>query len=421
MENFIEYLYSKFLQSDGVSIDTRTIEQDNLFFALKGPNFDANKYASQALEKGAAFAVVDDEQYATDPRIILAEDCEKALQDLAIFHRSRYKRKLLAITGSNGKTTTKELVNRVLSKKYITHATKGNLNNHLGVPLTLLHIHPQVEVAIIEMGANHVGEIAELCRMANPNYGLITNIGEAHTEYFGGIEGVLRGKSELFDHLRKTDGKPFINQQDHRLSNMAKRFDQPTLFPSADLQLISADPYIRIELAGEDIQTQLIGAYNFGNIAAAVAVGREFGVSDEQIAEAIAGYVPANQRSQVVEKNGLQLIVDCYNANPTSMQAAIENLAGMTGKKSVILGDMKEVENSATKHQELGQLVDSKGFDRVVFVGAEMEAAHQEVPHSVWYPDVVALERVWGTLAFEGTVLLKASRSVGLDRLVERF
>lgn len=421
MENFIEYLYSKFLQSDGVSIDTRTIEKDNLFFALKGPNFDANKYASQALEKGAAFAVVDDEQYATDPRIILADDCQKALQDLAVFHRSRYKRKLLAITGSNGKTTTKELVNRVLSKQYIAHATKGNLNNHLGVPLTLLHIHPQVEVAIIEMGANHVGEIAELCRIANPNFGLITNIGEAHTEYFGGIEGVLRGKSELFDHLRKTGGKPFINEHDHRLANMAKRFINPVLFPAADLQLISADPYIKLELGGADVQTQLIGAYNFGNVAAAVAVGRAFGVSDEQIMEAIAEYAPANQRSQVVEKAGLQLIVDCYNANPTSMQAAIENLAGMSGKKSVILGDMKEVENSASKHQELGELVQSKEFDQVYLVGEEMKAAHEVVPGSRWYREIQALEADWNTLHFEGTVLLKASRSVGLDRLVERF
>lgn len=418
MENFIEYLYSKFLQSDGVSIDTRTLEKDNLFFALSGPNFNANQFAQKALDLGAAFAVVDDPQYATDPRIILAEDSQQALQDLAIFHRNRYKRKLLAITGSNGKTTTKELVNLVLSEKYITHATRGNLNNHLGVPLTLLHIHPQVEVAIIEMGANHVGEIAVLCGMANPNYGLITNIGEAHTEYFGGIEGVLRGKSELFDHLRKIGGTPFINMQDERLVNMAKRFTSPICFPTDDLRLLSADPYITLELKGRQVKTNLIGKYNFGNIAAGVAVGRAFDVPDESILRAISSYVPSNQRSQVIEKGSTKMIVDCYNANPTSMKAAIENLAQMPGKKIAILGDMKEVEHSVQKHKEIGLLVKSLQLDGQIFIGEAMRHAHEEVPGSGWYAHVSDFLKDLHAYDFsQSTVLVKGSRSVGLERV----
>lgn len=420
MDNFIEYLYSKFLQSDGVSIDTRTVQQDNLFFALKGPNFNANQYAKQALEKGAAFAVVDEEEYANDPRIILAPDAMKALQDLAVFHRSRYKRKLLAITGSNGKTTTKELVSRVLSKKYIIHATVGNYNNHLGVPITLLHIHPQVEVAIIEMGANHVGEIAELCGYANPNYGLITNIGEAHTETFGGIEGVMRGKSELFDHLRKNGGTPFINMADERLANMAKRFSNPILFPAEDLKVISSNPFLVISLNGKEVATNLIGKYNFGNIAAAVAVGREFGVSDEAILEAVSEYVPANQRSQVIQKETVRIINDSYNANPTSMKAAIENLAQIPGRKVVILGQMNEVENPVEKHEELGGVINASSIDKAYLVGTHMKHTHKIVAGSLWFENVEALKEHLKSEKFQDcTVLLKASRTIKLETITD--
>ncbi|MFH6985124.1 UDP-N-acetylmuramoyl-tripeptide--D-alanyl-D-alanine ligase [Marinoscillum luteum] len=420
MENFIEYLYSKFLQSDGVSIDTRTIQKDNLFFALSGPNFNANKFVEKALELGAAYAVVDDPAYATDPRIILAEDSQKALQDLAVFHRSRYKRRLLAITGSNGKTTTKELINRVLQEKYITHATVGNYNNHLGVPLTLLHIHPQVEVAVIEMGANHVGEIADLCRMANPTHGLITNIGEAHTELFGGIEGVLRGKSELFDHLRTTGGTAFINLDDFRLENMAKRFSDPVLFPASDLALIEANPYIKIKLGDLEVQTNLIGRYNYGNIAAAVAVGRAFDVSDEKILKAISDYTPSNQRSQVIKKGSITIINDSYNANPTSMKAAIDNLAAMPGKKAVILGDMKEVQDAVDRHLDVGRWLKEVGFDQVILIGRYMMAANMLVEGSFRFETVAMAKAFLETRSLaDHTVLIKASRSMGLDQVVE--
>lgn len=420
-ENFIEFLYSKFLQSDGVSIDTRTIEQDNLFFALKGPNFDANKYAMKALEAGAAYAVIDDPQYDTDPRMILADDVQQALRDLAIFHRSRYKRKMIAITGSNGKTTTKELVSLVLAQKYITHATKGNLNNHLGVPLTLLHIHPQVEAAVIEMGANHVGEIADLCEIANPEYGMITNIGEAHTETFGGIEGVLRGKSELFDHLRKAGGTPLINVADERLAHMVKRFENPITFPAEDLRLLHADPFIVISLAGVEMKTNLIGAYNYGNIAAAVAVGRTFQVPDDQILAAIASYVPSNQRSQIIEKGGMKVIVDCYNANPTSMQLAIENLGQMTGSKAVILGDMKEVEDSELKHQKVAEWVNNAGVNQAIFIGESMKSAHFLVEGSQWFENVEAVLNEKNLMQDVQNVLIKASRSMKLDVLVKNL
>lgn len=420
MKNFIEFLYSKFLLSDGVSIDTRTINKDNLFFALKGPNFNANKYAEKALEMGAAYAVVDDEAYVTDDRMVLVDDTERALQELAIFHRSRFKRPVLAITGSNGKTTTKELINRVLSEKYVTHATVGNYNNHLGVPLTLLHIHPQVEVAIIEMGANHVGEIAQLCMFANPTHGLITNIGEAHTELFGGVEGVLRGKSELFEHLRKTGGIAFINVNDFRLENMSRRFTDPVLFPSSDLEMIDASPYVKIKLGDLESQTQLVGKYNFGNIAAAVAVGRAFEVSDESILKAISSYVPDNQRSQIIKKGSTTIVCDCYNANPTSMKAAIDSLSTMAGKKAVVLGEMKELRDAVDRHLDVGRWLKTAKFDQVILIGRHMMAAEMLANGAYWFENVEVARPFIEKQSFDNhTVLIKGSRSNGLDKVID--
>lgn len=417
MDNFIEFLYSKFLQSDGVSIDTRTLERDNLFFALSGPNFNANEYAAEALEKGASFAVVDHSEYVKDSRIILAQNSLKALQDLAIFHRSRFKRPILAITGSNGKTTTKELIHAVLSKQYVVHATPGNYNNHIGVPLTLLHIHPQVEIAVIEMGANHVGEIAQLSEMANPTHGLITNIGEAHTEYFGGIEGVLRGKSELFDHMRKTGGTALINLDDERLAPMTRRFENPVAFPSSDVKLLAADPFVRCKIGRLTCQTQLIGRYNFGNIAAAVAAGRSFSVPDEVIVESIASYLPENQRSQIIQKGSNQIILDAYNANPTSMRAALESLAALPGKKMAILGDMSEVENPEDKHAEIGVLLGNLGIEEVLLCGPLMKHAQE---HGTWFSERADLfEYLSRNTSRDRHILIKASRSMKLEETLE--
>lgn len=417
MGDFIEFLYSRFLLSDGVSIDTRTIEPNNLFFSISGPNFNANEFAEEALKKGAAYAVVDDEQFVTDDRIILAEDALEAMQALAAFHRQRFKRPVLAITGSNGKTTTKELISRVLSEKYIVHATKGNYNNHIGVPLTLLHIHPQVEIAIIEMGANHVGEIASYCEIAKPSHGLITNIGHAHTETFGGIEGVIRGKSELFDFIRKSDGTAFVNKEDSVLSNMAKRFESPILFPTEDLRLTSSQPYINISLAGVQQDTQIIGRYNYSNIAAAVAIGRHFDVPDQNILSAISTYESDNSRSQIIKKGTITIILDAYNANPDSMKVAIENLSEQKGEKLAILGDMNEVEDSDEQHEAVLEYARKLGLTRVLTVGDKIGRVANPNHH---FDSKEALEGELKKMNFSNsTVLLKASRSIKLESILK--
>lgn len=416
MGDFIEFLYSRFLLSNGVSIDTRTIEDGNLFFAISGPNFNANQFASQALEKGASYAVVDDESYVTDERILLTKNSLIALQELARFHRSRFKKPVFAITGSNGKTTTKELITNVLSEKYIVHATKGNYNNHIGVPLTLLHIHPQVEIAIIEMGANHVGEIAALCELASPTHGLITNIGHAHTEGFGGFEGVIRGKSELFDYLRKNDGQVFINMSDPVLSNMSKRFEDPHGFPDEDVRLLGAKPFVKFAIGANEVETNMIGSYNFENIASAIKVGRHFDVSDEKIALAIAGYLPENARSQVIKKGSLTIILDAYNANPDSMKAALSSLAKMDGRKVAILGDMNELENSDQEHTEL--IAFAIGLDlEVITIGKKMGVTELVPRH---FDDKEPLINYLKSETFpDSIVLLKASRSIKLETILE--
>lgn len=416
MADFMEFLYSRFLLSDGVSIDTRTIEKNNLFFAISGPNFNANEFAEEALKKGASYAVVDDESYVTDDRIIYAEDSLRALQDLARFHRKRFKRPVIGITGSNGKTTTKELITRVLSKKYIVHATKGNYNNHIGVPLTLLHIHPQVEIAIIEMGANHVGEIAELCSIALPSHGLITNIGRAHTETFGGIEGVIRGKSELYDYLRKNNGQVFINMEDKVLSNMAKRFDSPVLYPDKEFRLSSSVPFLKVTMDGEEHDTKTIGRYNFPNMAAAFTLGTFFDVPKVDCMDAIMTYESDNSRSQIIKKGSTTIILDAYNANPDSMKVALENLAEQKGARLAILGDMNELEKPDEQHREILDHAAALGIDLVLTVGEKIG----KVANPVHHHDVKeTLEEELKKMDFSNsTVLLKASRSIKLETLL---
>lgn len=413
MEDLTESLYSKFLLSDGVSIDTRTIEKGNLFFSISGPNFNANKFVEQALEKGASFAVVDDEEFAKDDRTILVEDGLQALQDLAKFHRSKFTGPVLGITGSNGKTTTKELIAKVLDQKYVVHATKGNYNNHIGVPLTLLHIKPEVEIAIIEMGANHVGEIASYCEIARPTHGLITNIGRAHTETFGGIEGVIRGKSELFDFLRKNEASAFINMSDRVLANMSKRFSDPIKYPPDDLKLVGSAPFLEIRLGSKQSATKLTGKYNFANIAAAVAVGRFFEVDDTQILNAITAYQPDNGRSQIITQGNATIILDAYNANPDSMKVALENLADYKGKKLAVLGDMNELANPNEAHTEILEYAKKLNIDEVLTVGDKIGKVANPTNHSKTKKD---LEKRLSKMNFsETTVLLKASRSIKLE------
>ncbi|MAJ52312.1 MAG: UDP-N-acetylmuramoyl-tripeptide--D-alanyl-D-alanine ligase [Flammeovirgaceae bacterium] len=422
MEKFIEYLYSKFLLCESVSIDSRTVSEGALFFGLNGPNFKGSRYASAALDKGAFFAVIDDSDYTDDPRIIYCENTLKALQTLATFHRSFYKNPLIALTGSNGKTTTKELILRALSKKYITHATKGNLNNHIGVPLTLLGITPQTEMAIIEMGANHVGEINELCQMAQPTHGLITNIGYAHTASFGGFEGVVRGKSELFEYLRTSHGLPFINTVDKVLANMIKRFEEKILYPSVDMEFVNAQPMVSYSMSKVTHQTHLLGAYNYMNIAAAYAVGTYFKVDSESLFEAVNNYQPDNMRSQFLLKGSNQILLDAYNANPDSMRVALSSLESFEGDKFAILGDMNELEESQAAHLQLLQEVDLLELKMVIIVGPQMALVKNHFPEIKWFATAKDVAQFIRYLSFEhSTILIKGSRSIKLESVLSAF
>lgn len=419
-------LYQRFLESGKVSTDTRQITPGSLFFALRGDKFNANEFATQALAKGAAYAVVDEAKYAVDDRCILVDDVLTTLQNLARHHRSQLKIPVIGLTGSNGKTTSKELVLAVLSKKFKTYATKGNLNNHIGVPLTVLAIDQSYEMAVVEMGANHLGEIALLCSIANPTHGFITNIGRAHIGTFGGFENIIRGKSELYRHLITTNGTVFINSQNEILANMAKRFKQPYFYPAKGdylyAQLLDADPFIRFESEGETVQTQLMGAYNFENIAAALCIGKFFGVAAKEANKAVAEYVPGNMRSQVMVKGTNTIILDAYNANPSSMEAAIENLAAMKAKKKVaIVGDMFELETEAAKeHARIGELLKSKNFDSVYLCGSLMKEAKSAFTGALHFERKEQLiESLKQNPIIGATILVKASRGIGLETIVE--
>ena len=423
----IKDLYNKFQESGKISTDTRQISSGSIFFALKGDKFNANTFALQALDKGALYAVVDEKEHAVNDRCLLVDNVLDTLQQLARYHRDQLKIPVIGLTGSNGKTTSKELLHSVLSKKYKTYATKGNLNNHIGVPLTLLAIDKSIEIAVVEMGANHLGEIALLCSIANPSHGFITNIGRAHIGMFGGFENIIRAKSELYQHLIQNEGTVFINSQNEILANMAKRFKDPLFYPAkGDYyhgELISADPFVKVKTEnGSQIQTKLIGAYNFENIMAALCIGKYFGVQPDEANAAIEQYEPGNMRSQMVKKGTNTIILDAYNANPSSMQAAVENLAAMkSGGKVVILGDMFELEAEAEKeHRLIGQLLQDKKFDKVYLCGKLFKAALPEIPAAKYFEDKAALIENLKMHPFsDSTILVKASRGIGLETIVE--
>ncbi len=423
----IQKLYTQYRLSGKVSTDTRQIAPGSIFFALKGDKFNANAFAAEALAKGASLAVVDEAQYATDDRFFLVEDVLTALQKLARHHRDQLTIPVIGLTGSNGKTTSKELLNAVLSKKYKTFATKGNLNNHIGVPLTLLAIDDTVELAIVEMGANHLGEIALLCNIANPTHGFITNIGKAHIGTFGGYENIIRAKSELYQHLITTNGQVFINSQNNILLNMAKRFVNPLFYPAQGdyyhAELLGADPFLKLKTEqGEEVTTQLVGAYNFENAAAALCIGKFFGVDAGKAAQALAEYQPGNMRSQIVKKGSNTIILDAYNANPSSMAAALENLSAMDARHKVaIIGDMFELEEEAeAEHRAIGMLLAKKKFDRVYLCGKLMRAAQQEYPSALLFEQkddlIAALKQ---NPIHDSTILVKASRGIGLETIVD--
>lgn len=423
----IEQLYSRYLQSAGISTDTRRIEPGTMFFALKGDKFNANEFAQQALDKGASCVVIDEDKYQLNERCLLVDDVLTALQQLARHHRRQLNIPVIGLTGSNGKTTSKELVHAVLSARYKTYATKGNLNNHIGVPLTILAIDKSVEIAVVEMGANHLGEIALLCSIANPTHGFITNIGKAHIGTFGGYDNIIRAKSELYQHLITHNGQVFINSQNEILSNMARRFKDPLFYPAAGdyyhCELLGADPFIKVRAEdGAEIQTHLVGTYNFENIAAALCLGKFFNVDPHRANEAVRQYEPGNMRSQLVKKGSNTIILDAYNANPSSMKAAIENMAAMkVPVKVLILGDMFELEEEAEQeHRNVGKLLKQHAFDRVMLCGKLMKTAKEEYPDALLFEskDLLAQELKHHPLS-NATVLVKASRGIGLETVVE--
>lgn len=423
----IEKLYGVYQDCTGVNTDTRAIRPGNMFFALRGENFDGNQFAAEALGKGSVCAVVDNPDYAQDERYIVVPDALAALQELAKYHRSRLKIPFIGLTGSNGKTTSKELLYAVLAKKYRVFATKGNLNNHIGVPLSVLAVTSETEIAVIEMGANHVGEIAALCAIARPTHGFITNIGKAHIGTFGGFENIIRGKTELYQHLIEHNGVVFINSQNPILMRQAHRFKNPVLYPAKGdyyhCELVAADPFVRIRTeTGRDIQTRLPGKYNFENIAVALCIGKFFGVDESAAAEAVASYVPANMRSQVVQKGSNTILLDAYNANPTSMRAALENLADMKAERKVaILGDMYELEEEAEKeHREIGRLLADLDLTEVYLCGKLMRAAAEVYSIARYFEDKEKLtDYLKKNPVKQATILIKGSRGMALETVAD--
>jgi len=426
----IETLYDIYLNGAKISTDTRQITPGCIFFALKGDKFDGNKYAEEALKSGAAYAVVDDASLVPNSCFLLVENVLLSLQDLARHHRKTFKFPVIGLTGSNGKTTTKELIAKVLTMKFNTYATKGNLNNHIGVPLTILSIQrDKHEIAIVEMGANHQEEIALLCSIAQPTHGLITNVGKAHLEGFGGMAGILKGKGELYDFLSKKKGIVFVNTQDETLMEMVSKrraFGEIIFYCSetspVNPELIQETPVIVYKGNNQRrVTTHLPGRYNFDNICAALAVGKHFGVVDEDAHEAIANYEPDNNRSQVVKKGSNIVIMDAYNANPSSMTAAVENFARMeASKKMLILGDMLELGEAAQEeHLALGSLIASKNFDIVILAGNLMQHALPALPKAYYFPDKFSLHNwVMDNPQENTTILIKGSRGMALETVL---
>lgn len=374
----IKQIHSKFLTTSSICTDTRKIQLNSFFVALKGDNFDANAFAEEALNKGAAYVIIDNPDYYINEKTIVVEDSLVALQELAKFHRDYLKLPILALTGSNGKTTTKELINVVLSKKFKVTATLGNLNNHIGVPLTLLSFTKDTEIGIVEMGANHQKEIEFLCNLAKPNYGYITNFGKAHLEGFGGVEGVIKGKSEMYTYLLGKKGKVFVNLDDAIQVEKTINIERITFSNSNEkatvfVNEIIANPLVSIQFNEVKINSNLIGLYNANNINAAITVGKYFNISDEEIKDAIESYIPDNNRSQLILKNTNEIILDAYNANPSSMKVALENFNQLEKKnKVIIIGDMFELgSESFEEHKAIVTQLEQYFGLQVYFVGSD--------------------------------------------------
>ena len=415
-------LYNYFKESSSVSTDTRLINKGSIFFALKGENFDGNKFAEEAIKSGASYAVIDD-QSLNNPKFIKVKNVLKSLQDLSKFHRSKLlKTKIIALTGSNGKTTTKELISEVLKKKYKIISTIGNLNNHIGVPLTLLRIKQNTEIAIVEMGANHLNEIKLLTDLINPDFGLITNFGKAHLEGFGSIEGVIKGKSELYDFLIKNDKKAFINNDDYIQNQF---IGNKISFSKEDksnyiFKEVKDTNYAGLNYNDFIVDSKLTGNYNYHNIAFATSVGLYFNISIEKIKEAISNYIPSNNRSQIIKKNNKLIILDAYNANPTSMISAINSLIEKQGNKSVILGDMFELGNQSEKeHHDLIDFCVKNNFENIFLIGNEFFKQKDKFEIPFFYKTKDELNKHIKKFPITSKyILIKGSRGMRMENLI---
>jgi UDP-N-acetylmuramoyl-tripeptide--D-alanyl-D-alanine ligase len=423
----IKAIHDKFLESSGVSTDTRKIQPQSIFVAIKGERFDANTFAKEALEKGASYVIIDNNDYYIDGRTILVRDSLEALQELAKYHRHFLRLPIIALTGSNGKTTTKELIHAVLLKKFNAKATVGNLNNHIGVPLTLLSFSKETEIGIVEMGANHQKEIEFLCTLATPDYGYITNFGKAHLEGFGGTEGVIKGKSELYDYLSAHNKMAFVNLNDAIQAEKSQSLRSYTFGlhqnkAAVNFYQVTANPFVQVSFNGIDVSSRLIGLYNANNINAAIAIGKYFDIADSQIKDAIEGYIPENNRSQLLNKGSNEIILDAYNANPSSMAVAIENFLQLDKPNKVaILGDMFELgDESLGEHKSIIESVKNDNAVKFFFIGKDFYGNHIEKANFKFYEtfeelvDFLKANPVTGS-----TMLIKGSRGMALERTLD--
>jgi UDP-N-acetylmuramoyl-tripeptide--D-alanyl-D-alanine ligase len=423
----IEHLYRLYLRYPSVCTDTRKVKSGDLFFALKGENFNGNLFAGKAIENGAAYAVIDEAPPVANDQFILVDDVLTCLQALAAHHRNQFSIPFIGITGSNGKTTTKELIHAVLSEKYKTYTTEGNLNNHIGIPLTLLKIKNDAEIAIVEMGANHLGEIAGYCLYTRPTHGLITNSGKAHLEGFGGVEGVRKGKGELFEYLRQHEGTAFVMWDYDYLQQMSRGIRSIISYGTTNADITgrteTASPYLRVSITkgrpSGPIQTRLTGDYNMPNVLAAVSLGNYFKVEPAAIKKGIENYEPSNSRSQLISAGSNTIVLDAYNANPSSMKLAIENFIQFPGNEKVLLlGGMAELgTDSIAEHEQILHQVGSKTWKDVVLVGGDFLKINH--PYKSFTNSEEAGKWVASRKYHDTVFLVKGSRSMQMEKVVE--
>jgi UDP-N-acetylmuramoyl-tripeptide--D-alanyl-D-alanine ligase len=435
----ISELYECFKQHPIVSTDTRHLPTGCIFFALKGGNFNGNQFAAEALERGAAYAVIDEPKYHINNRFILVDDVLKSLQSLAQHHRLQFHIPIIAIGGSNGKTTTKELVSNVLCSHYVCHFTKGNLNNHIGVPLTLLAMSADTEVAVIEMGTNQPGDIALLCDITRPTHGLVTNVGKEHLEGFGSLAGVKKAEAELFAYLSQQQGTAFINRDEKHLAGMSKKVTKKVIYAKAEtpgrstpgiieVQLLAEMPFVQAAFVPDEgqaiqtVQTHLFGRHNFNNIMTAIALGIYFKVPAAKIKSALETYQPSNNRSQIVQRGTCTILLDAYNANPSSMRPALESLKAMPAQRRVaILGDMRELGTESHKeHEAILRLAARLGLDQIILVGPEFGQVNFQKFKALHFSDTLTAKKQWFSQQdlSDTLLLIKGSRGIGLEKLL---